>query len=194
MAKHQCPLAKSTAPAKVTLNSQPHSIRLLTSRDGVGYQELRLCSLDESPTVFLSTYQSESKLHENAFADHLDWSYHPPHLGYFGLFVGEKLAAYVQITKTFLEKQEHIVFANNLYVSPDFRHLGLASELFNYVIDLLEKSEHIERIYLSCTAGNKAALHLYHKLGFRRFAVRTKAIKWQDQYDDEVMLVKILEK
>jgi RimJ/RimL family protein N-acetyltransferase len=167
-------------------------IRLLTRADGPAYSQLRLRSLQEDGDVFLSSFDTESQLHEDAFASHLDYTYHPPHFGYFGIFVEEKLAGYVQVGKTYLDKQEHIALMNNLYIAPEYRGLGLAKKVFAHVFDLLEKSEKVERLYLTCAARNKKALHLYQDLGFRRFAVRAKSIKWQGEYGDEVEMVKIL--
>lgn len=170
-----------------------HEIRLLTREDGPSYQRLRLESLQRNPEAFLSTFESESVLHEQAFADHLDWAYHPPHYGYFGVFLGNVLAGYVQISKNYLEKQSHIIYVNNLYVGHEFRRQGLATTLMNYVFDELGHLEHIERAFLSCTGRNTAAYALYKTLGFRRFAVRAKAVKWQGVYDDEVEMVKLLQ-
>lgn len=170
----------------------PHLIRLLTREDGPSYQQLRLESLQRNPEAFLSTYKSESALHESAFADHLDWAYHPPNFGYFGLFSHEVLVAYVQLSQNFLEKQSHTVQVYNLYVGAKFRRQGYASRLMEYILDHLGQLDHIERAYLSCTGRNIAAYTLYKKLGFRRFAVRSKAIKWQDLYDDEIEMVKLL--
>jgi RimJ/RimL family protein N-acetyltransferase len=169
-------------------------IRLLNREDAPEYQQLRLESLQENPSAFLSTFDNEAKLHEEVYADHLDASYHPPHLGYFGIFVGEegKLIGYIQISKNYLEKQEHIVFANNLYISPTFRGKGYAKLLFEKVFEMLKNTEHVERVFLSCTATNRPAMSLYKNLGFRRFAVKARAIKWQDKYDDEVEMVKVL--
>ncbi len=175
------------------MSEQPEiSIRLLTRDDGAAYQKLRLQSLQESPKAFLSTYENEEKLHAKVFSDHLDWAYHPPHHGYFGIFVNGELAGYVQVSKTYLDKQNHIVMMNNLYVAPQFRQKNFASQLFQYVFDVLKNSEYIERVYLSCTARNTAALNFYKKQGFRRYGVKAKAIKWLGVYDDEVEMVKIV--
>ena len=168
------------------------TIRLLTRDDGPAYQQLRLHSLQESPESFLASYDKEQSLHENAFSDHLDWAYHPPHYGYFGFFLDDKLIGYVQVSKTYLDKQEHIVSLNNLYIAPEYRHHGYAKQLFQYVLDLLSASEHVERAYLSCTARNKPAHQFYQKMGFRRYGVKARAIKWQNQYDDEIEMVKVL--
>jgi ribosomal protein S18 acetylase RimI-like enzyme len=168
------------------------TIRLLTSADGSEYQQLRLRSLKEDSLSFLSSYEGESKLHEDAFARHLDWAYHPPHFGYFGVFTEHGLIGYVQVGKTFLEKQEHIAMISNLYVIPEYRGKGIADLLFKHVFSVLETHEHMERLFLTCAAHNKHAHRFYQKLGFRRYGVKVKSIKWHDQYDDEIEMVKVL--
>jgi RimJ/RimL family protein N-acetyltransferase len=170
----------------------PQSIRMLTKADGPVYQELRLESLQVSPEAFLSLYETEVKLHEGIFADHLDWSYHPPYFGYFGIFLDETLAGYIQVNRTYLDKQNHMVILNNLYIGQNFRNQGFATVLVEHVLSLLVNHEHIERVYLSCLAKNTAALRFYKKLGFRRYGVRTRAVKWQGVYDDEIEMVKVV--
>jgi ribosomal protein S18 acetylase RimI-like enzyme len=163
----------------------------MTREDGTAYQALRLESLRENPQAFLSTFETENQLHETVFADHLDAAYHPPHLGYFGIFINDELAGYVQIATSYLEKQKHIVFLNNLYVGLRFRRHKYATQLLNHVFAELHAAG-VERIYLSCTARNAPAQRLYRHLDFHRYGVKTKAIKWQNSYDDEVEMVKIL--
>jgi|SRR5579859_2230065 len=170
-------------------------IRLLTKADGTEYQKLRLESLAKNPDAFLTTFENEKNLHEDVFANHLDWAYHPPYFGYFGVFVGDndtKLAGYSQVSQNFLEKQSHIAMINNVYFSPQWRGQGLATQLFKHIFTLLKTDGHIERIYLSCTASNHHAQHLYRQLGFQRYGVKVKAVKWQRKYDDEVEFVKVL--
>ncbi len=172
--------------------SQTIEIRLLTKADGLDYQKLRLESLQTNPEAFLSSYESEVQLPENAFADHLEWAYHPPGFGYFGIFIDGKLAGYVQASKSYLDKEKHVCSLNNVYIAKEFRHQGLATKLLSYVTDLLKREVGIERVFLSCTGKNKPAHNLYRKLNFRRYAVRAKAVKWQDQYDDTIEMVKVL--
>ncbi|MBW7955875.1 GNAT family N-acetyltransferase [Patescibacteria group bacterium] len=171
--------------------SQP-TIRLLTAQNGTEYQRLRLESLQVNPEAFLSSYDTESKLHDSAFVDHLDWAYHPPAYGYFGIFIEEQLVGYLQASKNYLEKQDHIASLHNLYISKAHRHQGLASQLIEHVTQLLREKAGVERVFLSCTAKNQVAYKLYRKHGFHRIGVKARAIKWNDQYDDEVEMVKLL--
>ncbi len=172
------------------------SIRLLTGTDGAAYQALRLESLQKNPEAFLTTYEEECKLHEDAFSSHLDAAYHPPYFGYFGIWVdvngNEELAGYIQLSQNYLDKQSHIGLFTNLYFSPRFRGQGLATALFEHIFRLVMEAGKIERLYLTCTAQNKPALAFYKKLGFRRYAVKVKAIKYGSQYDDEIELVKVV--
>jgi ribosomal protein S18 acetylase RimI-like enzyme len=177
------------------------SIRLLRGPDAVAFQALRLESLQANPEAFLSTYEAEAGWHEDYFASQLDYNYHPPHLGYFGIFLpknpadpegGEELVGYVLVSKSFLDKQPHIVFLNNLYIQKNHRGKGLATQLLDYVTKLLKQTEHIEQIILSCTASNTPALQFYQKHGFTRTGVRKESSKWQGKYDDEIEMVKIV--
>ena len=168
------------------------SIRLLSRDDAEQYQRLRLKSLQESPYAFYSTHDNEKGYTLKVFADHLAWAYHPPFLGYYGIFVGNQLVGYAQLSKTMLEKQQHVVFINNVYIDSAFQGKGLATKLLSSAIDRVCLSGTIERVFVSCTAKNKPAYHLYTKLGFRRYSVRAKAMKWNGEYDDEIEMVKVL--
>jgi len=168
------------------------TIRLLTSQDASEYQHLRLQSLKESPEAFLSDYKTEAEYATQVFANHLQWSYHPPYLGYFGVFENNKLVGYVQISKTMLDKQNHVIFINNLYIDSHYQRRGFASQLLSYIFELLKKNKVAERAFVSCTAKNKKACHFYTQQGFRRYAVQAKVVKWQDEYDDAIEFVKML--
>lgn len=174
------------------LGSPETSIRLLTRKDAHEYQQLRLKSLQESPEAFLSDHDKEASFSTEIYANHLDWSLHPPFLGYFGIFINGKLAGYVQINKTMLDKQEHIVFINNLYILSEFQHHGLGSELLNYCLDLLKNNNAAERAFVQCTAKNKKACRFYVKHGFRRYSIQKHVVKWLGEYDDAIEFVKVL--
>lgn len=169
-----------------------YNIRQLTREDGPAYKQLRMQSLQSDPSAFLSTFETENQLHEGIFANHLDSSYHPPFLGYFGIFEEDTLLGYLQVSSSFLEKESHIATIYNVYMNPKYRGQGLARMLFEHVFEVLKDHGNIERIFLTCTASNKRACRFYQKLGFRRYAVRVQAVKWQGKYDDEIEMVKML--
>jgi hypothetical protein len=57
------------------------------------------------------------------------------------------------------------------------------------VFELLKTQTQIELIFLSYNGQNQVGRDFYHSLGFKRCGVKVNAIKWQDQYDDEVEVV-----
>jgi ribosomal protein S18 acetylase RimI-like enzyme len=167
-------------------------IRLLTGQDGPDYQILRLRALQTNPDAFLSTYDSESNKHEISFSNELDYAYSPPYFGYYGCFEGERLIGFCLVTQSYLNKQDHVAFLYNLYVDPEFRKQKVGTQLVAHVINQLAQHEHIERLFLSCTAKNKIAVNFYKKTGFQRCGIRPRSVKWNGDYDDEIEMVKIL--
>lgn len=178
----------------MTDSDPKYFFRLLTRSDGAAFRRLRLLSLEKDAYAFMSSFDAESRLHEKHFENHLDWAYHPPLLGYYGIFSDEQMApssliGYAQLTTPFLAKQNHVGQLNNVYVEPSWRGKGAAKALIQYIQEKVHTSGEIEQVYLSCTASNKLARKFYEKSGFRRYGVKVKAVKWQDKYDDEVEYV-----
>lgn len=166
-------------------------IHFLTEANAPAYQALRLESLKTNANAFLSLYETESQLKQSLFANHLRTALRPPFFGFLGVFVEGKLVGYIQIGDTYFEKQQHIATLYNLYISPTYRHKGLAHILFEFVFEFL-KTAQFERIFLSYTGSNKEAQRLYKQLGFQRIGIKKQAIKWQGVYDDEIEMVKVL--
>jgi ribosomal protein S18 acetylase RimI-like enzyme len=167
-------------------------LRFLTEKDADAYQKLRLESLKLSPTAFLTTYDVESHLDKELFANHLQNAYHPPYFGFVGIFVHEKLVGYGQVYENTLVKQRHTTAIYNVYISPAYRQQGLATYLFEHIFDLLKNNGGIERLFLTCTASNTVACDFYEQLGFEQYGIKHQAIKWNDVYDDEIEWVKVL--
>lgn len=174
----------------------PVSIRPLTAQDGEEYQRVRLMALQTDPAAFLSTFDTESKKHEREFSWELENAYHPPLFGYYGAFDStkdpEQLTAFVQLAPSWATKQAHLAFIYNLYIDPYYRHHGIGQQLFDHIFtELRLHKPQIERLFLSCNAQNKPAVQFYKKIGFKRCGVKPKAVKWQQEYDDEVEMVKV---
>jgi RimJ/RimL family protein N-acetyltransferase len=167
----------------------PWHLRLLTGRDGPEFQRLRLQALEDAAEAFLSSWETESRTHEGAFAGELDYAYSPPHFGYYGLFNEERLVGFCQIGRSYLEKQNHVAFIYNLFVDPAYRGQGYARRLVSEVLDQVTTHEGIEAVFLSCAAKNKVGLKFYGSLGFQRCGVKRRSIKWQGEYDDEVEMI-----
>jgi RimJ/RimL family protein N-acetyltransferase len=168
---------------------QPPSIRLLTGADAPAYQALRIAALQQNPESFLATHEVESHRPPEFFTRELDYANHLPMYGYYGIFLDQTLVGYIQVDGVNLPKQRHIAFLYNLYISHDHRRKGLAATLCKHVLRELENQTNVELVFGACAAKNKSALAFYHQFGFRRCGIKPRAIKWQDEYDDEVDLV-----
>ncbi len=168
------------------------TIRLLTAQDAPDYQILRLRALQTDPVAFLSTFDSESDKQETSFAHELAYAYAPPFFGYYGAFEGERLMGFCLVTQSYLNKQDHVAFLYNLYVDPAFRGQRVGTQLVTDIMDRLSKAGKIERIFLSCTAKNKSAVHFYKAVGFQRCGIRPRSVKWENTYDDEIEMVKVI--
>jgi len=164
-------------------------IRLLTSADAILYRALRLEALQTNPNSFISTFEAEKNKSKSSFESELVGVYNPPLFGYWGVFDGEFLIAYIQLFKSYLPKQAHIAFLYNLYVDPKYRRKKIATKLLNHLIKQLKNQTQTERIFLSCNAKNKEALNFYRKSGFKRCGIKAKSIKHQGEYDDEIEMV-----
>jgi RimJ/RimL family protein N-acetyltransferase len=166
------------------------TFRLLQATDGAAYQALRLTALERAGAAYLTTLQTESAKHEQAFAAELDSAYHPPWFGYYGAFVEDQLVGYCHVSQMLSDKQRHCAEILNLYIDEGVRGQGVATALLTHLLGEVAAHEHIERVFLSCLASNQPAQALYGKLGFRKYGVKEKSVKWQGQYDDEVLWVR----
>lgn len=72
-----------------------------------------------------------------------------------------------------------------LSLSPGFREEGIGTELMKSLIDE-SKRLGLRLLTLSCFENNPRALHVYEKLGFRRFGVLPEAIAFQGKYIGEI--------
>ena len=161
-------------------------IRLLTEKDANQYQKIRLQSLKTDPEAFLSTFESESKLPLEYFQHKIRNAEKDQIFGYYGLFENSRLIAYAQISDGYLAKKKHVAYFYEVYVDPDFRKKGYATQLINFLIDKVRKYKEIEQIELKVNSRNKSAIALYEKLGFKRIAQLPHAVKEPDgTYQDE---------
>jgi|GEM_PF-465644 len=165
------------------------TFRTLTAADAPEYQRLRLESLVQNPENFLSTFESEKNRRLENFEQDLEGAKFGPVYGYHGIFQDNQLLGYLQIDTSFLPKQRHLAFLYSLYISATARRQGLAKKLCHYVLGLLKSQTQVELIYLSYNGRNEAGKAFYKALGFKRYGVKVNAIKWQNQYDDEVEAV-----
>ena len=77
------------------------------------------------------------------------------------------------------EKLRHKGLLFRMYVSKEFRGMGIAKKLIENLISRIENIEDIEQINLTVLANNANAKMLYERVGFTTFSSEPNAIKWK---------------
>lgn len=74
------------------------------------------------------------------------------------------------------EKTRHKATLFGMYVSGEFRGLGLGSKLVNYALDYAKSRPDTRLIQLTVSEGNRSAQALYERCGFMQFGCEPYAI------------------
>lgn len=152
-------------------------IEKISTRHLEQYKKLRLDALRERPEAFSASYEEEVLMPDSKFEERLT---HPDNIT-LGAFIGETLVGMVTLITSNRQKTKHNGHIVSMIVSPKYRKHGIGQELL-YDIFMEAKNHGIENLFLSVTSLNIAAIHLYHKIGFRYYASEKKAIKINDKY------------
>ena len=76
-----------------------------------------------------------------------------------------KPVGYALTAKTFSQEAGgYVVWIEELFILPEHRHKGLATEFFKFVKETIEPT--VARVRLEVTEHNKEAISLYEKQGF----------------------------
>jgi ribosomal protein S18 acetylase RimI-like enzyme len=76
-----------------------------------------------------------------------------------------------------------------MYVSPKYRGRGIGNALMSELINLANKCDGLEQVYLTVISNNNAAKRLYKNVGFVIYGTERNALKTGDQYWDEDLMV-----
>jgi ribosomal protein S18 acetylase RimI-like enzyme len=168
--------------------------RPLEVEDFETYLLLQEEALQNSPELFGSdyeSYQAISKLNkEQLFEQFLDYPYNfllacfnssNMPIGMIG-FSSKK-------DKTNLRHKGEIW---GLYVKPDYRTKSIATNLIQHVVDSAKENLGTEQILLKVAVPNTKAYSLYLKLGFLVYGTEIRALKVDNQYVDEYLMIKLL--
>lgn len=76
------------------------------------------------------------------------------------------VAGYVSLSK-YREKEAYKSCVElSIYVSPDYRKQGIATELMGFIIDVAKKDDRTHNVVSVITSGNVASQKLHSKFGF----------------------------
>jgi len=160
-------------------------IRRLEPSDAALYREIRLEGLRISPEAFGSTFEKED-------AQPLSWF--EAVLGraaIFGAFLDGTLEGVAAYAAQEGSKQAHKATLWGMYVRNTARNLGLGKKLVAAVLN--HARERAEMVQLTVVSENGAARRLYDALGFVEYGYEKRALKQDERYYDEVLMVKFLD-
>ena len=105
-------------------------------------------------------------------------------------YVGDEFAGKCDVEiKTHLRKRSAHVARFGLSIAKEFRGEGIGYNLSKYTIELVkEYLPDVKIIELECFSSNLPALNLYKKLGFKEIGRIPGAIKYKDEFIDEVLM------
>jgi len=160
-------------------------IRQVHAKDADKYQEIRLEALQTNPEAFASSYEEEKLFSLERFRSRLqdENSYT------FGAYEQDKLIGVVSLVVEQKNKIKHRANIYAMYVKPNLRGNGIAKMLMLEAVKVANQLKGIEQVYLSVVSSNKPAKKLYQSIGFKIYGLDKRAMKIDDVYFDEELMV-----
>jgi ribosomal protein S18 acetylase RimI-like enzyme len=159
--------------------------RILTVEDVNDYQSIRLELLKNNPKSFGSSFEEESTF----LIDRWESRLQNKNATSFGAYSGKEIIGLCVLVENPRMKMKHKATLNSMYVKPAYRRKGISKRLLSNVFQYVE-SRNIEIITLSVVSNNIGARKLYEKLGFVEEGMEKKAIKYDNEYFDLILMQK----
>src|SRR5690625_811353 len=164
------------------------NIRLLNDSDAQVYRGVRLRALKNDPDAFGSTYEQEETKPLGHIIERIHHTKDQFTLGCFD--DSNKLVGIVNFSRENRLKTAHKGNIYGMYVEPQFRGRGLGKALLLALIERATKEcEGLEQIHLTVVSNNKSAKRLYVSLGFEVYGIEPHALKFDEQYFDEDLMI-----
>ena len=170
----------------------PISIRRLVPRDLADYKALRDTMLAAHPQAFSSdaaegrartpeSYRSRLGLDRPAGGDFT-----------FGAWQGERLVGAISCERDLRMKVRHIAHLVGMMVCADMQGRGVGRALLVECLAEARRTDGLEMVTLTVTAGNLAAIRLYERAGFSRYGSMPRAICVDGRYHAKDHMVLVL--
>lgn len=156
-------------------------IKLLKQKDWELWKKIRLESLQAYPEAFGSSFDEEYLYTE------AEWKKLLEHSTIFGAFLDNQLVAVSGFYIYQPLKMRHKGALFGMYVESKERGKGIADALIKKIIG--HARSFVTQIHCSVVTSNKKALKLYQKHGFHIYGTEPKALKVNNDYYDEYLLV-----
>jgi len=139
------------------------TIELITQQNAMGFKDVRLRALQNTPTAFSSTYAEEFQLTDAEWVKRAARWTDETSIGYLAVDAGSPCG----IAAGFLDKNDatraHLV---SMWVAPTHRRLGIGRTLVDAIIAWL-RVKSVRTLQLLVTSNNDPAIRFYQQLGFQ---------------------------
>ena len=159
-------------------------IRHLAREDAGDYRAIRLAALQGDAAAFGSSYSAEVRRTVEEFAQRLETS------TVYGAYADGRIVGMAGFKRYEGAREGHKAFVWGTYVRPDQRRRGAARALMQAAVDAARGA--VEQLTLTVVSDNAAAVALYRGLGFEIYGTEPRALKGDDGYADEILMVRFL--
>ena len=159
-------------------------VRKLTEEDGEALWVLRLRALTDNPEAFATTYEETLVSGRERLLEGL----RQEESFYVGAFE-HGLIGMVYFRREEGLKNRHKGRILSMYVQPESRGQGLGKVLLQEVTAQVKQLVGVEQLHLTVVTTNVAARSLYHSMGFEVYGTIQRALKMDEQYWDEFLMV-----
>jgi len=171
------------------------TVRTLTEQDAIHFRALRLRGLQETPDAFGATYEEYELELLATIVEQVRPKVSFPERFVLGAFAqAEQLVGVVGFMRERRQKGRHKASVWGMYVAPEVRGQGIGKMLMQTLLQRAATIVGLEQIRLGVVTTNVAAHHLYLTLGFHVYGVEPHALKQDEQYLDEELMVFSLSK
>lgn len=163
-------------------------VRRPVETDAAAFRTLRLHALQESPEAFGSSYEETVAQPLERMAERLRHAPERPHDFVLGAFDPD-LVGMVGFARETRAKTRHKGSIWGMYVAEHARGRGVGRVLLERLIAEARAQPGLEAITLLVVSTNEAAKHLYRAHGFATYGTEPRALKLEDRYHDEDLMV-----
>lgn len=166
------------------------AIHTLVAADLPAYKTLRDEMLFAHPEAFTSDAADEVVKEPADYLQRLGLDRRERGHFVLGAWRGERLVGAIGLERDRRRKGKHIGHVIGMMVRPEARGQGIGRELLEGLIGEARRSEGMEMLTLTVTAGNAAAVGLYETTGFVAYGLLVRAIKLANgKYHDKLHMV-----
>jgi ribosomal protein S18 acetylase RimI-like enzyme len=166
--------------------------RPLEEPDFTTFVEIRKEAFRNEPEAFGSDYTSYNATplldKEHFFEKVINY----PFSYVIGAFLENELVGIAGFTCHSAVKRRHKGVLWGMYVRPNHRHKGVARRLADIIMRSAKEDARCEQVLITVSPPGSLAHRFYEALGFILYGVEYRALKLEDEYVDEVLMMRVL--